>query len=100
LVLDDTARLCVDAAIRETCEHRGWQLLALHVRTNHVHAVVQAAVSPERVMADLKAWSTRALVKAGHFPARKPTWSRHGSTKWVWNEEQLANVTDYVLNRQ
>ena len=33
------------------CAHRGWSLAA-HVRRNHVHAVVEAEVPPERVMND------------------------------------------------
>jgi REP element-mobilizing transposase RayT len=100
LVLDDLGRECVDSTIREGCRRRGWQLAALNVRTNHVHVVVSAPVPPERVMADLKAWGTRQLVAEGHVPARKPVWSRHGSTRWIWREEDLDTVTDYVLNRQ
>ena len=41
--------------------HRGWSLLAIHVRSSHVHAVVEAEVPPERVMSDFKAHASRRL---------------------------------------
>src|SRR5262245_32623413 len=40
--LDRARRIVVLDAMRETCEHRNWALLAAHVRTNHVHAVIEA----------------------------------------------------------
>src|SRR6185295_7773591 len=40
VLLDASRRFSVEKAIRETCDHRKWQLRALNVRTNHVHVVV------------------------------------------------------------
>ena len=48
--LDQTRRDAVLEAIQEVCVHRGWSLFAAHVRSNHVHTVVEAEVPPERVM--------------------------------------------------
>src|ERR1700722_20216343 len=45
--LDRDRRIIVLAALREVCPHRGWSLLAAHVRTNHVHVVVEAEGPPE-----------------------------------------------------
>jgi hypothetical protein len=42
------------AAIRDVCIFRGWELLAAHVRTNHVHAVVQGTGTPEIMMFDVQ----------------------------------------------
>ena len=41
-LLDHDRRAAVLEAIREVCLHRGWGLLAAHVRMNHVHVVVEA----------------------------------------------------------
>ncbi len=41
-VLDRAGREVVLAALQRHCGHRGWTLLAAHVRSNHVHAVVEA----------------------------------------------------------
>ena len=42
--LDQTRRDAVLEAIQEVCVHRRWSLLAAHVRSNHVHTVVEAEV--------------------------------------------------------
>ena len=52
--LDRDRREVVLRAIQEVCACRGWNLLAAHVRSCHVHAVVEAEVRPERVMNDVK----------------------------------------------
>jgi REP element-mobilizing transposase RayT len=44
--LDTDRRATVREALREVCLHRGWSLWAAHVRTSHVHSVVEADVSP------------------------------------------------------
>ena len=56
--LDLVRRNAVLVAIREVCAHRGWRLLAVHVRTTHVHAVDEAEVPPERVMGAFKAYAS------------------------------------------
>jgi len=38
--LDQIRRDAVLEAIQEVCTHRGWSLLAAHVRSSHVHTVV------------------------------------------------------------
>jgi hypothetical protein len=50
--MDWMRRDAVLKAIQEVCQQRGWGLIAAHVRSNHVHAVVQAETEPERVMND------------------------------------------------
>src|SRR5689334_1525085 len=61
--LDAEGREIVLLAIREHCRFRGWELIAAHVRSNHVHVVVgcEDEVKPERVMNELKAYASRAL---------------------------------------
>src|SRR5690242_3292969 len=59
--LDAEQRQIVGRQIVETCRFRGWQLHAVNCRSNHVHVVVTADVSPQIVRNQLKAWSTRRL---------------------------------------
>ncbi|MBK7725394.1 MAG: hypothetical protein IPI33_09205 [Dehalococcoidia bacterium] len=81
-VLDTAAkRQAVDTSIRRTCGLRQWDLLALNVRSNHVHVVVGAESPEEKVLADLKAWATRALRDAGLADQSADVWSHHGSTR-------------------
>ena len=44
--LDPTRREVVLQAIQGVCAHRGWNLLAAHVRSNHVHTVVEVETPP------------------------------------------------------
>src|SRR5690349_19366746 len=39
VILNAEQRRCVEEAIKDTCQHRGWAMLAVHVRTNHAHCV-------------------------------------------------------------
>lgn len=100
MTLTPEQRLLVASAIEEACAFRGWSLLALNVRTNHVHAVVAAESGPEKVMTDFKAWATRKLRQAGAVePGRRP-WSRHGSTRWLWTEQDVRDAQEYTVEGQ
>jgi hypothetical protein len=46
VTLDAERRWVADHTIREVCEHRGYELHAINVRTTHVHVVVSAGDSP------------------------------------------------------
>lgn len=90
------AREVVDRAIREVCGHKEWKLYALNVRTNHVHVVVSTLMNPERVMTAFKAWSTRRLREQSVLATDVKPWSRHGSTRYLWNEASVAQACEYT----
>jgi REP element-mobilizing transposase RayT len=90
----------VEKTIGEVCQHREWRLYVAKARTNHVHIVVGAVASAERVMNDLKAWSTRRLREQGYVKRDRPVWAEHGSTPYLWSDEQLLGAIDYVKNWQ
>ncbi|WP_321474830.1 transposase [uncultured Paludibaculum sp.] len=98
--MDERRREAVLGAIVETCEYHGWALWAAHVRSNHVHSVVQAGVSPERVMFVLKAFASRRLNELGLDAPGRKRWGRHGSTRWLHAPEQVAAAVQYVLAEQ
>lgn len=96
-IFGTSERAVVDAAIRATCDFKRWKLHALAVRTNHVHAVVAIDVAPERSVAVLKAWATRGLRDAG---GDGPVWARHGSTRRLPREADVAAAIRYTLEGQ
>jgi REP element-mobilizing transposase RayT len=98
--LDIAQRACVEATVRRVCQHRSWTLAALNVRTNHVHLVVSAAESPERMMNTLKSWATRDLRAARLMAEEVRPWLQHGSTRYLWNDAQLETACIYVLEAQ
>jgi REP element-mobilizing transposase RayT len=93
-------RTLVLRTMQEVCRHRGWVLRAANIRVNHVHVVVRAEHSPERVMNDLKAWATRRVVEAGLRPRGTRMWVRHGSTRHLWRPEAVKAACVYVVERQ
>jgi REP element-mobilizing transposase RayT len=99
-LLDGPCRAVVLRTIVEVCRHRGWRLLACHVRTTHVHLVIQANTEPEKVMSDCKAYASRRLTEAGFEDRSRKRWTRHGSTRYIWDNQHLENAIHYVLHRQ
>jgi REP element-mobilizing transposase RayT len=98
--MDETRRQAVLAAILDRCSNREWKLLAAHVRTNHVHVVIEAEAKPERVMNDLKSFASRRLNELGFDGAARTRWARHGSTRWLWKREDVLAALDYVVDKQ
>jgi hypothetical protein len=48
--MDEPRRHAVLEAVIHRCKRKEWPLLAAHVRTNHVHLIVQSENTPEFVM--------------------------------------------------
>jgi REP element-mobilizing transposase RayT len=98
--LDSARREVVLGAIMEVCTFRSWTLLASHVRTNHVHAVVWAPCKPEPILTAFKSYSSRALNRRGLDAADRQRWARHGSTRYLWNADSVRAAIDYVVRGQ
>jgi REP element-mobilizing transposase RayT len=98
--LDAPRRNLVLQAIHEVCAYRGWDLLAAHVRTNHVHVVVRADLAPEKAMTDFKAYASRKLNDAGLDQPERKRWTRHGSTRYIWSPAHMAAAINYVVHKQ
>jgi REP element-mobilizing transposase RayT len=98
--MDRKRREAVLAAVLERCADRHWRLRAAHVRMNHVHIVVEADVRPERVMNDLKAHARRCLNRLGLDEPGRKRWARHGSTRWLWKQENVSTPIRYVVDQQ
>jgi REP element-mobilizing transposase RayT len=91
------ARSVVRSAIVEVCAHRCWFLHALHVRTNHVHGIVDAEVPFSRVFGDWKAYASRALRAAGQSPSDRLFWTHGGSARRILSPQDLDRALRYVL---
>ena len=59
ILFDRKQREVISLAIEEVCRSRAYALLAINVRTNHVHAVVSAEAKPEPIADAFKSYSTR-----------------------------------------
>ena len=98
--LDHNGRAEVMKALEEVCLNRSWRLLAAHIRTKHLHLVVDAEERPERVMTALKAYASRRLNRIEAEGRNRRRWARHGSTRWLWTREAVSAAIRYVLEEQ
>jgi len=98
--MDRPRRDTVLASLVERCSNRGWSLLAAHVRTNHLHIVLDAEAAPERIMNDLKSYASRMLNLAGFDTPDRKRWARHGSTRRLAERENVEAAIRYALEKQ
>ena len=99
-ILEREERLLTLEAILSVCSHRQWTAYAVHVRSNHVHAVLSGEAKPERMLSACKAYATRAFRSRAAEVSRQRHWAKHGSTRYLWNAASLQAAIDYVLHGQ
>ena len=51
-------------------------------------------------MSDFKAYASRRLKERLNENAVAKRWTQHGSTRYLWKEEDVAAKVEYVLNGQ
>jgi REP element-mobilizing transposase RayT len=101
LILDKSRRDCVEAAIKDTCIKRGWELYAANARTNHVHSVANTGIAkPSIALNAFKANATRSLREAGLYTSNETPWADKGSERWLWTRAEVSRAVDYVLYSQ
>jgi REP element-mobilizing transposase RayT len=98
--LSPSDRITIENSIREHCQIRGWKVLAVNPRTNHVHVVVVANAPPETVRDQLKANCTRALRQQPVPLIAEKTWATGGDIEFIDDENELECVITYVLDAQ
>jgi REP element-mobilizing transposase RayT len=98
--LDEPRREMVLQAIVDRSLQRGWALIAAHIRTNHVHVILAADATPERIMNDLKSYASRVLNHSGLDRPNRKRWARHGSTRWLRNRQNIETAIRYAIEKQ
>ena len=96
VLLSGHDRLRADEVIRECCAFHGWTVVALNVRTNHVHIVVTSEEQPKLVLTALKARVTRVFRANDWTGADGSLWAKGGSARVLWDDEGLAAAVHYV----
>lgn len=75
-------------------------MVACHCRSNHLHLVVATEDDSDRLLHDIKAYATRELRKRGLAERGQPVWARHGSTRSLFSDEDVASAATYTLDGQ
>ncbi|MFO0925715.1 MAG: hypothetical protein U0736_01600 [Gemmataceae bacterium] len=96
----DTARVLA-GQFRETATCRHWHLLAFAILANHVHLVVGVDGDPDpaRMLADFKAYGSRALTAQAGRPASGNWWTSGGSKRKLPDPSAVAGAVAYVRNQ-
>lgn len=101
LTLTATQRILVDKVMRDHCTLRGWKLLALSVRSNHVHVVIgEPMIEPEVIVKQLKDWGTRRLRSHRIVGIKQRVWAEHASTIYLYEAGSVVEKVEYVLTMQ
>lgn len=100
-VMDASEREIVYQSILSLAAERDWVVLAAHVRSTHVHVVIQTEQrDPGRTLSDLKARASRDLARAGFGNSERRRWSRHGSTRHLFEPLNIEGAIRYTLDEQ
>lgn len=100
ILLNETQRNAVENVCRRHSAIRSWRLHAVSARSNHVHVVVTANASPQKVRDQFKANATRALRELPGAITNEKVWTRGGDTEVIDGDESLEKVVQYVLEAQ
>jgi REP element-mobilizing transposase RayT len=101
VTLNAERRRSIEKAIRDLCIKRGWELLAINIRTNHIHVVISiGSKKPKDVLIALKANSTRQLREDGFWSHQHSPWADKGSKRNLWTENSIWEACNYVNNEQ
>jgi REP element-mobilizing transposase RayT len=86
----------------ETAAYRGWTPQAIAIMANHFHLVVLVADDPEpsKILADFKAYGSRALNARYGKPPSETWWTGKGSRRKLPDERALVCAIRYVLDKQ
>ncbi len=99
-LLNESQRKTVLKSIVYACKHYHWHLIAAHVRSNHIHFLLNAEKDPDFIAIKVKAFATRFLKKSHpEIPIQK-YWTRGQSTRYVWKKSMVYVAADYIIERQ
>ena len=75
-------RVAVEQGIHELCQKRGWEIFAINIRTNHVHAVICiGGKDSARALAAIKAGATKQLREKRLWNIEDTPWAEREAGK-------------------
>ena len=61
---------------------------------------MEAETRPERIMNEFKSYASRELNQLTSERPDRKRWARHGSTRWLWKDEDVRQALAYVVDEQ
>jgi len=86
----------------ETAKFRNWTIITCAIMSNHVHILlgVPGDPDPNKLLHDLKAYSSRKLCEYFPRPASGTWWTSNGSTRKIDSENSWMRCIDYIQNQE
>ena len=100
VVLTPDQRRFVEAAVPEVCAKGGWMHLASSAGEDHAHVLLSTAADGAAVRRWLKRWLGERLSTRWPLGDGRTWWAEGGSVKWVWKEDYLENVYEYIRGQR
>ncbi|QOY90572.1 transposase [Paludibaculum fermentans] len=99
-LLEKPHRELILETIRKTSAATNYELLAAHIRTTHLHIILDTPSTPEQSMGDLKLACTMALKAANLADAEDRIWADYGHIRPLRSPYALTQAINYILNGQ
>jgi len=65
-----------------------------------VHILVEAETRPERIRNEFKSYASGERNQLTSERPDRKRWARHGSTRWLWKDEDVRHALPYVIDEQ
>ncbi|WP_407674122.1 transposase [Paludibaculum fermentans] len=99
-VLERPHRKLILETICNACKTWNWALLAAHIRSTHLHVILDTSATPERSMGELKRACTNALKEANLATWGDRIWADYGHIRPLGSPYAINKAINYVLNGQ
>ena len=97
MIFTSEMRLVIDSVIREYCQRRGWRVIALSVRSNHVHLLLYSNRPGLTAMAQIKAAVTTSLRRAELVERDRIVFARGGSWRGCYTPLGFDRIRSYIV---
>jgi hypothetical protein len=85
-----------ESVLPSICERGGWGYHVGAAGPDHVHSLLTAEADGDAVRMWFKRWLGEALSSQWRLPDGATWWAEGGSVKWVWTDDYLDDVFNYV----
>jgi REP element-mobilizing transposase RayT len=86
----------VESILPHICERGDWDFHIAACQPDHVHVLLASDTHGNAVRRWLKTWLSEALSKQWPEENCRAWWAEGGSVRWIWEQDHLVRVYDYV----
>ena len=87
-------------AIKQVCLQGEWELIQTACGSDHVHVLLSSDRDPKAIRRWLKRWLGQAMSARWPLSEGQSWWAKGGSAKYVWDQEYLCSVDEYLRSQR